>query len=60
MQTKTAWFKSKTIWYAIISGVAGVIAAVSLQYPEIAVFTTLNSVIGIVLRFMSTTSITTS
>lgn len=50
MQNSKRWYRSKTIWYAIVTGIAGIVAAVQNQYPDIAVLATINSLATILLR----------
>lgn len=45
------WYTSKTVWYAILSGIAMIVTAFYTQYPDIAVLGTINSIITIALRF---------
>lgn len=56
METKK-WYQSRTIWYAVATGVAGLIAAIHAQYPDLAVAASVNTVIAIILRMMSSSEI---
>ena len=51
------WYQSKTIWYAIITGMAGIIAVFQTQYPEIGALAVANSIITVILRALTTSSI---
>jgi len=57
MNTQKEWYKSKLIWYAIVSGVAGIITAVQSQYPDIAGLALANSLVVAFLRMLTTTEI---
>lgn len=50
MNTSKKWYQSRTIWYAVITGIAGIVAAAQTQYPDIAVLATVNSLVTILLR----------
>lgn len=57
MKTTTVskpWYKSWIIWYAIISGIAGLVASLTSQFPDVALFAVLNSVIVGLLRVLTT------
>jgi len=51
------WYKSKTIWFAILTGVAGVITAFTAQFPEVGWLITLASFVNVVLRFITSKEI---
>lgn len=51
--TPKAWWKSKTVWIAILQGVAGFIVAISANDPtlqNIAAFAILKTVVDLTLR----------
>ena len=50
MDTKK-WYKSKTIWLAILTGISGVVIALSTQYPAAGALVVLKSLIDIALRY---------
>jgi hypothetical protein len=51
------WYKSRTIWYAILTGVAGIVAAFATEYPEITVLASIKAVAVFVLRVITNESI---
>lgn len=51
------WYRSKVIWYAILSGVATIVTAFMAQYPEMAILGTINTIVTIGLRLVSTQTI---
>lgn len=48
------WYKSRTIWFAILQAIAGIIVVFSTEYPEIGYIATAKSVIDILLRVVTT------
>jgi hypothetical protein len=56
MQIK-AWLYSKTLWVAILQGVAGVIAALVIDHPTIGGLMIVKSIIDISLRLVTYTKI---
>jgi hypothetical protein len=51
------WYSSRTIWFAIITGIAGVITAFATQFPEVGWLITLASMANVVLRLVTTQEI---
>ena len=51
------WYQSKTLWYAILTGMAGVISQLLVIYPELGQLATLNAIIVGLLRFVTTKEI---
>ena len=51
------WYQSKTLWYAILTGMAGVISQLLVIYPELGQLVTLNAIIVGLLRFVTTKEI---
>lgn len=56
MQNKK-WYNSRTIWFAVLTGVLGVVMAFQTQYPDIGIFSVLVGVINTILRMQTTTQI---
>lgn len=56
MQTKPFW-KSKTIWFNVMTTLVGVFAFLETQYPGISIVATASGVLNIILRFATTTPI---
>ncbi len=56
METKP-WYKSRTIWYAIITGISGSVEAFHTQYPELALLSLINMLLIVALRTITTTQI---
>lgn len=48
------WYQSRTLWYAILSGLAGVLAVLMTSYPEIGWLAITNAAIVAVLRAITT------
>ena len=48
---------SKTVWYAILTGVASTIALLATSYPEVAALGIANSLAVFVLRIVTTEAI---
>jgi hypothetical protein len=53
------WYNSKTIQYAILSGIALVVTSFATQYPEIGYFGVANTVITMILRWYTTEQLST-
>ena len=47
------WYQSKQIWYAIVTGLAGVVASFQAEYPEITYIALGNSFLVVVLRMLT-------
>lgn len=52
------WYQSKTLWYSILTGIAGVVTVLMGQHPDAGSLAIVNSIIVGVLRFITTTGIT--
>lgn len=52
METKP-WYKSKLLWYATLTGLAGALAILTQQYPTEGKLALLNAVIVGLLRFVT-------
>lgn len=50
---KKSWYKSKTIWYAIITGIGGIVATFATQYPDVGALAFANSIFVLLLRVMT-------
>lgn len=53
MKNLKSWYTSKTIWYAVLTGIAGVVTAIQVDNPDIGLLTTINALITIALRLIS-------
>lgn len=49
--TPKAWYTSKTLWFAVITGALGIVTALQTIYPEAGALITIASIINILLRF---------
>lgn len=47
------WYKSKTIWVAILQGVAGLVVAFSTEYPEAGGLLLVKSLVDFGLRMFT-------
>lgn len=52
-----SFLKSKTIWLAVLQGIAGVVTVSITQYPTVGELLVLKSVLDIAVRFMTTEGI---
>jgi hypothetical protein len=57
MQTKPIW-ASKTLWLAVLQGVAGVVVVLQSSMPEVGGLVILKSAIDIMFRVVTTTKVT--
>lgn len=49
--TPKAWYKSKTLWFAVLTGLLGILTSLQSLYPEAGILITIASVINMILRF---------
>lgn len=49
--------KSKTVWIAVLQGIAGVVVVLQTQYPELGYVAIGKSLVDIGLRFLTTQSV---
>lgn len=56
-KTKKAWYESKTIWIALLTGVMGIITAVETEYKLPGLLITAKSLIDMWLRLNTTDAI---
>lgn len=47
------WYLSRTVWLAVIQGIAGVISVIAVENPTIGGILITKSVIDILLRFVT-------
>lgn len=52
-----SWYKSKTIWIAVIQGILGVIVAVGQTFPEAGYFLIVKTFLDIVLRTVTSEAV---
>lgn len=52
------WYQSKTLWYSILTGIAGVVTVLIGQYPDAGSLVIANSFIVGLLRIITTTGVT--
>ena len=50
--------KSKTFWFAVVKGIAGIVAVVQLENPTIGGLAIASSIIDVILRFLTSEPIT--
>lgn len=48
-----SWYKSKTVWLAILQAVAGIVVVFSTQHPEIGALVLMKSLLDVTLRFVT-------
>ena len=51
------WYKSKTVWLAILQAFSGILAAVMLELPSVGMIVAGKSVIDMALRFVTDSKI---
>ena len=51
------WYLSRTVWLAVLQGIAGILSIVAFENPEIGEVLMAKSVIDILLRFATSYSI---
>lgn len=51
------WYTSKTLWYAILSGLAGVLTVLMTSYPDLGWLAIANAAIVAILRALTNTRI---
>lgn len=50
------WYTSKTIQFAVLTAIAGILTAVTAEYPELresGIFLTITGVVNFMLRFIT-------
>lgn len=47
------WYKSKTVWVAVLQAVAGIVVAFVAEYPEVGGILVLKSSLDILLRVIT-------
>lgn len=52
-----AWYTSKTLWFAVLTGISGVIVALHGIYPTAGILITIASLINGILRFSTNTAL---
>lgn len=52
--TPKPWYQSKTLWFAVLTGLSGIIAALESQFPTAGILVSIASVVNIILRFATT------
>lgn len=52
--TPKPWYKSKTLWFAVLTGALGIITALQSIYPEAGILITIASIMNMILRFGTT------
>jgi hypothetical protein len=51
------WYQSKTIWIAILQGIAGIMVAVATEYQGLGSLMIVKSIVDIIIRYITTESI---
>ena len=51
------WYKSKTIWIAILQGIVGIAVAVATEYQGLGYLMVVKSIVDVIVRYMTTESI---
>lgn len=59
MQNKP-WYYSRTLWLAIVQGIAGIVMVVATQYPTMGDILILKSIVDMILRVLTTQPVTIS
>ena len=52
-QNSKKWYTSWTIWYSIITGVAGIVTTLMTQYPDVGALAVANSIFVALLRIIT-------
>jgi hypothetical protein len=50
METTKPWYASLTLWIAVAQGVAGILAVLLMQHPEIGMLVVAKSIVDIFIR----------
>lgn len=50
MQTNKKWYLSKTLWLAVLTGVVGILTALSAEFPNEGIFITVIGILNFFLR----------
>ena len=54
---KKQWYHSRTIWFAVFKGIAGVLLVAATEYPEIGGLVSFSALVDALLRLDTTKEI---